>query len=107
MKETYKTFNMGLIGKMSDYQVEQAAKFQVETYFGQTNYHKDVHLKKLEKDGGWISFNEIFSNFPKIKRFHGYLRKEDLFEVLEVSDVVQVKRDLEDNQTMLIRKRPK
>ena len=35
-------------------QRQQAAKFQVEHYFGQTNYRQDEFLKRQEDADGWI-----------------------------------------------------
>lgn len=35
-------------------------------------------------------------HFPKIKKFHEYLRINDLFEVMKLSTVVDVKEDVVD-----------
>ena len=47
---------------------QQAAKFQVEYYFGQTNYHKDEYLQSKEDPEGWIDL-KIINSFPKMKAF--------------------------------------
>ena len=43
---THTTFDPNQIDSVDIGEVLQAAKFQVELYFGQSNYHKDEHLKK-------------------------------------------------------------
>ena len=36
--------------------IQQAAKFQVEYYFGQTHYIKDGNMREYEAQDGWILF---------------------------------------------------
>lgn len=103
------TFDPSQINVVSKEKVAQAAKFQVEFYFGQSNYHKDDYLKKAANLQGWITLETIY-NFSKIKKFHSRLRMRDLYEVLQLSTVVDVKigtvdfRD-ERRETCFIRKR--
>ena len=70
-------------------EVLQAAKFQVEFYFGQSNYHKDEYLKSKENNTGKINLEEIY-RFSKIRKFHSRLRLRDLYKVLKYSTVVDV-----------------
>ena len=49
-------------------QRRQAAKFQVEYYFGQTNYRRDEFLKSLEDAEGWIDLS-LINNFQKMLAF--------------------------------------
>ena len=69
--------------------VAMAAKYQVESYFSNTNYRKDTYLKKAHGAEGWILL-EVVHNFPKMKRFHDRLSLKDLYEVLKLSSDVEV-----------------
>ena len=80
---------------MSEEAIYQAAKFQVEYFFGQTNYKHDDYLKKAEGPEGWILLSTIFA-FRKFNLFRDYLAIDDLFEVLKLSTVVEVKEDIVD-----------
>lgn len=75
------TFDFDQIDRVSFEQVAQAAKFQVEFYFGQSNYHKDEHLKSAANPQGWIPLDMIY-NFTKMRRFQSRLSKSELYEVL-------------------------
>ena len=44
------------------------AKFQVEFYFGQSNYHTDENLRNLEGPDRWIPL-EFINDFKKMKKF--------------------------------------
>lgn len=47
----------------------QKAKYQVEFYFGQSNYEKDEYLRGLESDNGrWINLDKI-NSFYKMRNF--------------------------------------
>lgn len=82
----------------------QAAKFQVEFYFGQTNYQKDVYLQSHESRDGWIDIKFI-NNFKKMKAFK--LTVAEVFEMMQKSIVVDVKQDFWPNgdPIYLIRKK--
>lgn len=83
----------------------------MEFYFGQTNYNKDDHLQAAEAPGGWILLALIY-DFKKVRQFHEFLSMRDLFNVLKMSTVVEVKEDIvdfvdEQEVTFYIRKKPK
>ena len=67
--------------------IRQAAKFQVEFYFGQTNYIKDTYLQSHEGHDGWIDLDTI-NQFPKMKKFK--VSTEELFGLLKISTKVDV-----------------
>ena len=69
--------------------VSQAAKFQVEFYFGQSNYYKDDHLKSCADKEGWIPLETIYE-FRKLKKFHSRLSLDELAYALNLSTVVDV-----------------
>ena len=69
--------------------VEQAAKFQVEFYFGQSNYFKDEHLRNAEDKEGWIPL-ELIYKFNKIKKFRKRLSMKELAHVMRLSTVVEI-----------------
>ena len=83
-------FDENLIYELPFEVIEQAAKFQVEFYFGQTNYYKDEYLRKCENHEGWIDLKVIYS-FRKIRKFHSRLTIAQLASVLELSTVVDVR----------------
>ena len=64
-----------------------SAKFQIEYYFGQTNYPSDLYLQSYEGADGWINMNYI-NDFPKMKKFR--LSVRDIFEMMKKSTVVDV-----------------
>ena len=64
-----------------------SAKFQIEYYFGQTNYPTDLYLHSFESPDGWINMNDI-NAFPKMKKFR--LSVRDIFEMMKKSTVVDV-----------------
>ena len=70
--------------------IAQAAKFQVEFYFGQTAYYHDDYLKKCCDPNGWIPLSVIY-DFRKIRQFHSRLSIHQLYEVMKLSSVVDVK----------------
>ena len=78
-----------LVSQMDQGDVLQAAKFQVEYYFGQTNYQKDDHLKKHEDADGWIELSFI-NNFHKMRKFN--LHEYDVYTILKLSTIVEVKK---------------
>ena len=47
----------------------QAAKFQVEYYFGQTNYLQDDFLQQMEGPEKWIDLVRI-NKFNRLKRLN-------------------------------------
>ena len=47
----------------------QAAKFQVEYYFGQTNYLKDDFLRQMEGPEKWIDLVRI-NKFARMQRIN-------------------------------------
>lgn len=47
----------------------QAAKFQVEYYFGQTNYLSDDYLRGMEDAEGWINLQRI-NSFNNMRRMN-------------------------------------
>ena len=68
-------------------------------------------MQAKEAQGGWILLALIY-DFPKIRQFHEFLSIQDLFNVLKMSTVVEVKEDIvewEDEQevTLYIRKKQK
>ena len=68
-------------------------------------------MQAKEAHGGWILLALIY-DFKKIRQFHEFLSIQDLFNVLKMSTVVEVKEDIvewEDEQevTLYIRKKPK
>lgn len=65
----------------------QAAKFQVEYYFGQTNYPTDDYLKSHENNEGWIDL-ALINDFKKMRCFN--LDLPELFEMLKKSTAVEV-----------------
>ena len=77
-----------LVSQMDRGDVLQAAKFQVEYYFGQTNYQKDDYLKKHENSDGWIELSFI-NNFHKMRKFN--LHEYDVYKILKLSTIVEVK----------------
>ena len=79
--------------EMTDEQIYQAIKFQVEFYFGQTNYHKDEYLKNCEGKDGWILLSIIYG-FRAIMKFAEYVELEDLFELMKLSSIVDVKEEV-------------
>lgn len=67
------TYNQDQLEQMTQEEHEQAAKFQVEYYFGNTNYSKDWYLRNtLEGADGWISLRVIY-DFPSMRKFHNYV----------------------------------
>ena len=82
----------------------QAAKFQVEYYFGQTNYKNDLHLQKHADRDGWIDLNFV-NNFNKMQSFG--LPTCEVFEMLKKSIVVDVQLKSRKNKDSIyqIRKR--
>ena len=88
-------FDEEMMDDMTDEQIYQAVKFQVEYYFGQTNYYKDDYLQKAASKEGWILLEIIFG-FRSIQKFHDYLHQDDLFELLKLSSIVEVKEDIRD-----------
>ena len=64
-----------------------SAKFQIEYYFGQTNYPTDLYLQSYEGHDGWIDMKYI-NDFPKMKKFR--LSVRDIFEMMKKSTVVDV-----------------
>ena len=82
-----------------------AAKFQVEYYFGQSNYHKDDYLRAMEDSDGWILISDI-CQFPKMKKFN--LTKEEVYTIMKLStvvDVIEEDRWGDGNMVYYIRKR--
>ena len=67
------------LDQMGHEKVRQAAKFQVEFYFGQTNYHRDLHLRDLEGYECWINLNRI-NAFFKMRQFQ--LPTAELYEIM-------------------------
>ena len=81
----------------------QAAKFQVEYYFGQTNYPSDDHLHSLEGLDGWIDLNFI-NKFSKMKKFR--LSLPEVYDMMKKSILVDVEeRKWDDDTLYYIRKR--
>ena len=75
---------------MTTEEIEQAAKFQVEFYFGNNNYNKDFYLRNvLEGKDRWINLSVIL-NFPKMRKFQVYVPIENLYELLKLSSLVEV-----------------
>ena len=66
---------------------KQAAKFQIEYYFGQTNYHDDDYLKTLESAEGWVELHAI-NDFPRVRKFG--LPVFELYDILKHSTIVEV-----------------
>ena len=77
---------------MNQEDIAQLAKFQVEYYFGQTNYNKDFYLKSCEGKDGWIPLEVIYGFFG-IRKFHHNLTVEELYETMKASAIVEVKED--------------
>jgi len=75
--------------------VAQAAKFEVESYFSQINFHKDEWLKKAQGAEGWI-FLELIYDFGKMKKFHDRIKLKNLYEILKLSADVEVKEEIRD-----------
>ena len=70
-----------------------------------------MNLRSAEAPGGWILLSIIYE-FPKIRQFHEFLTIENLFNVLKMSTVVEVKEDIvdfgdEQEVTLYIKKKPK
>ena len=82
-------FDENLVDILPDSVIEQAAKFQVEFYFGQSNFHKDEHLKKARDSEGWIPLSMIYK-FNKIKKFRSRLSLKRLARVMQLSTVVEI-----------------
>ena len=82
-------FDEAFLEELPQEVIEQAAKFQVEFYFGQTNYHKDEYLKDCEDKDRWIPLQTIYK-FKKIKKFHSRLSIHELAQILILSTVVEV-----------------
>ena len=80
---------------MTDEQIYQAVKFQVEYFFGQTNYFKDAYLRAAEDPNGWILL-ELIYGFRSIQKFQDYLELEDVFELMKLSSLVEVKEEVRD-----------
>ena len=78
------------IENVSKDQVLLAAKYQMEYYFCQSQFHKDDHLKNLQGPEGWILLSEVW-NFRKMKLFWRRLTLEDIAEVMKLSVDVEVK----------------
>ena len=96
--------------RVSDENFTLAVKFHVESYFSNTNYRKDEHMKKLEGAGGWIPLKDIYK-FRKTKRFHERLTLRGLYEIMKLSSDVEVKEEIirwsanEQELTYFIRKK--
>ena len=73
--------------------IEQAAKTQVEFLFGQTNYTKDTFIRSFEGKDKWILLDKIY-NHDKVRKYHSRLSVQDLYDVLQVSYVVDVKVEI-------------
>lgn len=82
-------FNEAAIDYMPIEVIEQAAKFQVEYYFGQTSYYKDTYLQAAANKDGWINLRVIYK-FNKIKKFWRRLSIEALARVMKLSTVVDI-----------------
>ena len=75
------------VNQMDKGDLLQAAKFQVEFYFGQTNYKTDEYLRSFENAEGWIAL-EFINNFPKMRKYN--LNESQIYEVLGLSTIVEV-----------------
>ena len=83
------TFDELDIDMMPQEAIEQAAKFQVEFYFGQTNYLKDEYLRDAEGRDRWIPLSLIYQ-FNKVRTFQNRLTIEQLATVMRLSTVVDI-----------------
>ena len=83
------TFDEFDIDEMPQEAIEQAAKFQVEFYFGQTNYLKDEYLRDAEGRDRWIPLSLIYQ-FHKVRKFHSRLTIVQLATVMTLSTVVDI-----------------
>ena len=80
--------------RVSDETFTLAVKFHVDSYFSNTNYCKDEHMKKLEGADGWILLKEIYE-FRKTKRFYERgLTLRKLYDIMKLSSEVEVKEEI-------------
>ena len=67
----------------------QKAKYQIEYYFGQTNYERDIFLRDMESpEGRWIDLR-LINEFRKMQKFG--LGEAQLYQIMEKSSVVEVR----------------
>jgi hypothetical protein len=67
-------------------------RFQIEYYFGESNYYKDKFLQSWEDKEGFILIDVLLANFPRMKEQDANII--DVITAANFSQVVEISPEL-------------
>lgn len=56
-------------------------RFQIEYYFGESNYYKDQYLRSWEDSEGYILIHVLLANFPRMSEMNA-----DIIDVITAAN---------------------